>query len=104
VGNIWGFDQGSPIGGASNTFLAMNSSVTLPANAYLHFNHSFGFESNPTGSTRYDGGILEYSVNNGSSWTNAGLLFTHNGIGHRLRISGSCQALPLTNNCGMIGA
>jgi len=80
TGNIWGFDQGSPVGGTSNTFLAMNSSVSLPPNAFLHFNHSYGFESSlPTGSTRYDGGILEYSTNNGSSWTDAGGLITHNG-------------------------
>jgi len=80
VGNIWGFDQGAPIGGTSDTFLAMNSDVTLPANAYMHFNHSFGFESTwPTGSTKYDGGILEYSTNGGSLWTDAGSLITHNG-------------------------
>ncbi|MFQ5812711.1 MAG: M4 family metallopeptidase [Anaerolineae bacterium] len=87
VGNIWGFDQGDDpdnpgggIGGRSDTFLAMNRNVQLPAGAYLHFNHSFGFESStPSGTNRYDGGILEYSTNGGSSWTNAGSLITHNG-------------------------
>ncbi|MEW5958384.1 MAG: DUF4350 domain-containing protein [Chloroflexota bacterium] len=80
VGNIWGFDQGSPVGSRSDTFLAMNGDVTLPANAYLHFNHSFGFESSwSAGLTRYDGGVLEYSVNGGGSWNDAGALMTHNG-------------------------
>ena len=58
----------------------MNSDVTLPANAYMHFNHSFGFESTtPSATTRYDGGVLEYSTNSGTSWTDAGSLITHNG-------------------------
>ena len=96
VGNIWGFSQGDPIGGTSDTSLEMNSSVTLPANAYLHFNHAFGFESStPSGTFRYDGGIVEYSTNGGSSWNNAGALFTHNGY------NGTLEA---TNPLGAISA
>jgi bacillolysin len=53
---------------------AMNTSVALPANAYLHFAHAFGFE-NPD----YDGGVLEYSTNGGGSWNDAGSLFEING-------------------------
>ena len=77
LGNIWSPDWDS----TSDTYLAMNHDVALPANtyAYMHFNHSFGFESNSTGSIRYDGGILEYSTNGGSSWINAGSLFINNG-------------------------
>jgi Zn-dependent metalloprotease len=55
----------------SDLTLAMASSVTLPANAQLWFNHSFGFETSPSGSTFYDGGVLEYSTNSGGSWTDA---------------------------------
>ena len=87
-GNIHGFAQGNPIGGISDTFLAMNSDVPLPADAYLHFNHAFGFESTvPLGFTRYDGGILEYSTNGGVTWSNAGGLFTHNGYNSTLEPS-----------------
>ncbi len=75
IGNIWGMDEGS----TTDTYLAMNSDVTLPSNAYLHFAHSFGFESSSTGATLYDGGVLEYSTNSGGSWTDAGALITDNG-------------------------
>lgn len=96
TGNIWSVAQGSPFGGTSDTFLAMNSDVMLPANAYLHFNHAFGFESStPSGTTKYDGGILEYSLNGGSSWNNAGSLITHNGY------NGTLEA---TNPLGGISA
>jgi Zn-dependent metalloprotease len=58
----------------SDSFAAMNSSISLPANAYLHFAHAFGFQG--TGS---DGGVLEYSTNGGSTWNDAGSLFDTNG-------------------------
>ena len=54
----------------SDSFAAMNNSVTLPSGAYLHFNHAFGFED-----LDWDGGWLEYSTNGGSTWNDAGLLF-----------------------------
>ncbi len=95
VGNIWGLAQGSPFGGPSDTFLAMNSDVMLPANAYMHFNHSFGFESSvPSGSSRYDGSLLEYSTNGGSSWNNAGSLITHNGYNGTLEATNPFGAIP----------
>ncbi len=80
--NIWGFGQGSPYGGTSDTYIAMNSDVALPTGStpYLHFNHAFGFESSvPAGTYRYDGGIVEHSTDGGSSWTDAISLFDHNG-------------------------
>jgi hypothetical protein len=52
----------------------MKNSVTLPAGAYLHFAHAYGFEG-----PNYDGGVVEYSSNGGASWTNAGSLFDFNG-------------------------
>jgi len=47
--------------------------VTVPAGQpYLHFRHAFDFEYDPAGGPAYyDGGVLEYSVNNGSSWIDA---------------------------------
>ena len=94
TGNIWGFAQGSPLGGTSDTYLAMNSNVTLPAKAFMHFNHSFGFQSSyPSPTTRYDGGILEYSTNSGTSWTNAGALITHNGYNGTLESSNPLGAI-----------
>jgi len=75
VGNIWGW--GGPA--TSDTFLAMKNGVTVPAGAYLRFDHSFGFESNADLSGLYDGGIVEYSTNGGSTWSDAGSLFDYNG-------------------------
>lgn len=74
VGNIWGW--GGPA--TSDTFLAMKNGVTLPAGAYLRFDHSFGFESSSDLSGLYDGGIVEYSTNGGSTWSDAGSLFDSN--------------------------
>ncbi len=53
-------------------------SVAIPSgNPYLYFKHSFALEAG------YDGGIVEYSTNGGSTWTNAGPLIdagqTYNG-------------------------
>lgn len=73
TGNIWGYDQSS----TSDTYLAMNSDVVIPADAYLHFNQSYGFDA--SGLTFYDGGVLEYSTNGGSTWNDAGSLFVNNG-------------------------
>jgi hypothetical protein len=100
TGNIWGFAQGGPDpgngeGGVSDTALAMNSNVLLPANAYLHFSHAFGFESStPSATFKYDGGILEYSTNSGNTWQNAGSLFTHNGYNGTLEATNPLGAIP----------
>ncbi|MDD2919822.1 M4 family metallopeptidase [Rhodoferax sp.] len=68
--SLYGFDPTT----SSDLRAAMASSVTLPANAHLWFNHAFGFEK---GTTKfYDGGVLEYSSNGGASWIDAGSLYT----------------------------
>jgi Zn-dependent metalloprotease len=52
------------------------TSFVVPSNAYLHFAHAYGFEVD----THYwDGGVLEYSINNGATWVDAGSLMDHNG-------------------------
>jgi Zn-dependent metalloprotease len=50
----------------------------VPNNAYLHFAHAFGFESYGT-PYHFDGGVLEYSLNGGSTWLDAGSLIDFNG-------------------------
>jgi hypothetical protein len=61
--------------------LAMNSPVTIPANARMAFDHAFEFEHSSSGV--FDGGVLEYSTDNGASWIDAGTLIdtgqTYNG-------------------------
>ncbi|GAB4422141.1 MAG: hypothetical protein Fur0044_20000 [Anaerolineae bacterium] len=73
VYNLWGYDRPA----TGDYYIAMTSGVTLPANAFLHFKHDWAFEDGT--SAIYDGGVMEYSTNNGASWNDAGALFTHNG-------------------------
>ncbi len=79
--NLWSFITGYAASGITSLYVAdiatisdsvayMNTNVTLAANAYLHFRHAFGFETG-----NYDGGVLEYSTNSGSTWIDAGPLW-----------------------------
>ncbi|MEZ4669905.1 MAG: M4 family metallopeptidase [Anaerolineae bacterium] len=69
---------------SSNSAATMVSGVTLPANAYLLFNHDYDLESG------YDAGLIEYSAN-GGAWINAGSLIdsgkTYDGVVSRLGIT-----------------
>ena len=73
--NLWGYDSKNIVDGA----MRMTSDVSLPAGStpYLRFKHAFDFEHDSNGT--YDGGIVEVSTNGGSTWTDAGSLFTDNG-------------------------
>ncbi|BAJ64823.1 M4 family metallopeptidase [Anaerolinea thermophila] len=75
VTNFWGYNYD----GAASYAIAMTSSVALPAGStpYLHFKHAYGFDDDAY--SAYDGGVVEYSTNNGATWTDAAALFTHNG-------------------------
>jgi len=71
--NFWGYDRE----GVADYVIAMTHDVAIPAGAYLHFSHSYSFEF--SSSTYWDGGVVEYSTNGGSAWSDAGPLFTENG-------------------------
>jgi len=64
----------------ADSYIAMTRNVALPAgqSPYLRFSHAYGFETS-AGGTMYDGGVLEYSTDSGSSWHDAGSLITDNG-------------------------
>ncbi len=67
---------------ASASYAAMKSSFIVPAFAYLYFSHAYGFEDgfDVFGDPQYyDGGVVEYSVNNGANWASAAGLFVDNG-------------------------
>jgi bacillolysin len=72
---------GNDPGAASDHRLTLSSAITIPAGGKLYFDHAFEFENDSFNS--YDGGVLEYSTNGGSSWTDAGSLMdggrTYNG-------------------------
>lgn len=78
--NMWGNAQGgtdsTPLAPADYS-IAMTKSIVVPPGAYLHFAHSYGFEADFL--ANYDGGVVEYSTNNGASWNDAGSLFIDNG-------------------------
>ena len=70
--SMWGFNAAK-----SDSNIRMNSSVVLPANAFLHFRHAEGLEANTV--TNYDGGVAEYSLNSGTNWNDLQPLFSNNG-------------------------
>ena len=87
-----GFDATYATSGQTNFFgdnrgvtsdhtIAMANAVPVPTGVatYLRFNHAHGFEDGNTASTNRDGGVLEYSTDNGTSWNDAGPLGIVNG-------------------------
>jgi bacillolysin len=68
VRHFWGWN--APAAGSSAVEMALN--VAIPAGgALLQFNHSHGFES---GASYYDGAVIEYSTDGGTTWNDAGSL------------------------------
>jgi hypothetical protein len=61
----------------SDSYVAMKSGIFLPAGqTYLRFAHFRNFELYQ--SAPADGGVVEYTVNGGSTWLDAGSLFVDN--------------------------
>lgn len=58
----------------ADTYIQQTSNVFLPVGSYLHFSHSYDFEP-----PAFDGGVVEYSLNNGVTWIDADSLFDVNG-------------------------
>jgi hypothetical protein len=75
--------------------------VALPPNSYLYFNHAYQFES--SNGIYYDGGVLEYSINNGSSWIDASALFS-DGINYANSSIFSTSGNPLGGRSGFLGS
>jgi bacillolysin len=72
--NMWGDDPAS----RSDHSITKVSGVKVPAGktTYLRFNHAYGFED---GGAFNDGGVLEYSTDNGTKWIDARPLIVNNG-------------------------
>lgn len=78
--NFWGYNRPT----TANYYISMASNRLLPAGtSYMHFKHAHGFEDGtPLGGDNgiyYDGGIVEYSINSGSTWNDVISLFLNNG-------------------------
>ena len=65
--NMYGANFG--VTNDSRVFLANN--VAIPANARMQFNHFWDFEP-----PNWDGGVVEYSLNSGTTWTDALSLYS----------------------------
>lgn len=70
--HFWGYNY-AWIG---DSVVNMTSNVTLSAGARMQFNHLFNFACG------YGGGVIEYSIDNGTSWIDAGNLITD---GHKYK-------------------
>lgn len=72
--NLYAYDTNI----VDDSYIAMTRQIILPAGtSYFRFNHAFVFEH--IGTQYYDGGVVEYTTNNGASWNDAGPLFTNGG-------------------------
>lgn len=91
-----------PLGSAGDTNTKMASNIVLPAGAKMQFDHSFEFERNSFDATLgYDGGIVEYSTNNGATWIDAAALMTK-GLKYNGTISSS-YGNPLGGKSAFVG-
>jgi predicted outer membrane repeat protein len=67
---MWGDDTEEE----TKSTLDIKNGIVIPTGiTYLYFKHAFAFEFDGNGN--YDGGVLEYSINNGSTWVDAGSLY-----------------------------
>jgi hypothetical protein len=80
---------------------AATKAIVLPAGSkpYLHFTHAFNFET--AGVAYFDGGVLEYSINNGTTWVDAKPLFNA-GQNYKGSIAGGF-ANPLQGRNAFVG-
>jgi hypothetical protein len=67
----------------ADTVLLMPSLANLPARSVLRFRHRYNSEAN------YDGGVLEYTTNGGSTWVDAGSLVTEGAYTGSIRSTAS---------------
>ena len=72
---------GQDLDSSSDSSIWMRSGITIPTNAWLHFNHAYAFDSEAYlgNNYYYDGGVVEYSINGGATWQDAGSLFDSRG-------------------------
>jgi Zn-dependent metalloprotease len=70
--NIWGYDPE----GTSDSWIEMTEDVIVPPGGWMHFAHAYGFDSEEGEGEliHYDGGVVEYSIDGGAEWEDAGSL------------------------------
>ena len=96
VQHLWGDN----ISVTTDSRVTMVVDIPIPAaGAQMHFNHSYGFEN--IGTIYYDGGVIEYSTNGGSTWNDAGALIVA-GAGYG-GIINTCCGNPLGGRNAFVG-
>jgi len=99
TGNLWGDDPTT----ISDSTMTMDRAVTVPANGRLYFDHAYSFERNTFATTgNYDGGVIEYTTDAGTSWHDAGSLVTTNGYPGAI-FNGSAADNPLAGRDAFVG-
>ncbi|MEI6447168.1 MAG: M4 family metallopeptidase [Actinomycetes bacterium] len=71
--NLWAVDSTA----VTDTAIAMTLPVKVPANGFMRFEHLYEFEV--TDGHLADGGVVEYSIDDGASWQDAGTLMANSG-------------------------
>lgn len=92
IWHLWGYDYFD----INDSRIQMTSSVAIPANARMQFNHSWDLEP-----PNFDGGVVEYSLNNGTTWNDAAGLFSA-GAGYNGTIE-SGYGNPIAGRTAFIG-
>jgi len=65
---------GADLAAKGDSAIAMTNSIALPPNSRLQFNHAYFFDN--LSISNFDGGVIEYSTDNGSTWSDAGSLIS----------------------------
>lgn len=78
--NLWGASPQSAV----TASMTQTAAITIPANGFMYFDQAYAFEFSQAGN--WDGGVIEYSTDGGSSWQDAGSLIdaglAYNGTTH----------------------
>jgi Zn-dependent metalloprotease len=91
VHEFWGWD--SP--GIGDSTVEMSHDITLPAgDIRMQFNLAYGFDAEPP--FYYDGAVVEYSINSGATWFDAGAFITA-GAPYSGKITASANPLARRN-------
>ncbi len=74
--------RGADLPSTSFTCKEMIAPVAIPVNAFMNFQHAHDFEffsDDPAFVEYFDGGVVEFSTDGGTTWNDCGALFTANG-------------------------
>ncbi len=101
--SLWGQDLGT----TADSYAANNTTIAIPANAYLYFRHSYDFKRAVTTTQQavnLDGGVIEYSTNGGATWLDAGSLILNNGYSQTITPGLSGVPNPLAGRNAFTGS